>query len=80
MKTRKYVEIFYDPYRCNWDAVIDQELKRRGLRNGQVTVICRPFKHAAGEGCDESRQIERLIDESNLHKKVAQVSAPTGRL
>jgi hypothetical protein len=44
MKTRKYVEVFYDPDRCNWDAAIEQELKRRGLEHGQATVICRPFQ------------------------------------
>ena len=76
MKARKYVEIFYDPERCNWDKVTELELKRRGLRHGQVTVICRPFKRVKSGVCGGSRQ----IDESNLHKKGAQISAPSGRV
>jgi hypothetical protein len=48
MKTRKYVEVFYDPDRCNWDAVINQELKRLGLQDSQVTVICRPIQRLKG--------------------------------
>ena len=36
------MEIFYDPDLRNWDAVTEQELKRRGLQHGQVTVICKP--------------------------------------
>ena len=43
MKTRKYVEVLYDPILKNWDAVTEQELKRRGLERGKVTVICRPY-------------------------------------
>ena len=41
-KRRKFVEIFYDPEKSNWDAVTEKELKRHGLRQGQVTVICKP--------------------------------------
>jgi hypothetical protein len=44
VKTRKYVEVLYEPDLQNWNEVIEQELKRRGFRHGQVTVICRPFK------------------------------------
>ena len=43
-KTRKFVEIFYNPDRRDCDAVIERELKRRGLRRGQVTVICKRKK------------------------------------
>ena len=76
MKTRKFVEVFYNPKLKNWGAVIETELKRLGLKRGKVTVICRPFKRLKSGDCDGSWQ----IDESNLHKKVAQVSAPTGRV
>jgi hypothetical protein len=43
VKIRKFVEIFYDPERCNWHAVIEQELKQLGIERGKVTVICRPL-------------------------------------
>ena len=42
MKKRKYVEVFYDHDLRNWDEVIDQELKRRGLEHAKITVIARP--------------------------------------
>ena len=32
----------YDPVSKNWDAVVDAELKKRGLRRGQVQIICCP--------------------------------------
>jgi len=44
MRIKKYLEVEYDPNLKNWDAVTEQELKRRGLRHGQVTVICKPKK------------------------------------
>jgi hypothetical protein len=76
MKKRKFVEFYYDPGQSDWNVVIEAELKRRGLRRGRVTVICRPFKRVKSGGCDGIQ----LIDESNLHKKVAKVSAPSGRV
>jgi len=61
MKTRKYVEVYYDRYRYNWDAVIEAELKRRGLERGAVTVIARPrklnreaYRREAGGNCGDS--------------------------
>ena len=46
LKTRKYVEVLYDPDLQNWNEVIEQELRRRGIRHGQVTLIVRPKKAA----------------------------------
>ena len=43
IKCRKYVEVHYDPALRNWEAAIEEELKRRGLQHGQVTVICKPL-------------------------------------
>jgi hypothetical protein len=45
MKTRKFVDVYYNPDLKNWDEAINKELSRLGLRHGQVTVICRPLKH-----------------------------------
>ena len=41
------MEVHYDPDRCDWDMVIEAELKRRGLEHGKVTVIARPRKSKA---------------------------------
>ena len=76
VKARKFVEVSYNPDLRNWDKAIQQELRRRGLERGKVTVICRPFKRVKSEVGDGSRQ----IDKSNLLKKDAQVSAPSGRV
>ena len=43
MKAKKFVEVFYNPDFRNWDKAIQQELRRRGLKHSQATVICRPF-------------------------------------
>jgi len=32
----------YDPVLKDWDQVVAAELKRRGLRRGQVQIICCP--------------------------------------
>jgi len=57
MKVRKYVSVYYDPDLKNWDEVIDQELKRLGLRHGQATVICRPSKHLKSVHSNETLRI-----------------------
>jgi hypothetical protein len=43
------LEVYYNSNLRNWDKAIEQELKRRGLRHGQVTVICRPKKAVPAE-------------------------------
>jgi len=54
IKSRKYVEVFYDRDLKNWDKAIEQELKRLGIERRHVTVICRPFKRFKSGASNET--------------------------
>lgn len=79
IKSRKYIEVFYDPGLKNWDEVIEAELKRCGLEHGAVTVICKPLNGSMKKSSNShTREYHSGLNPTTQSNKIQSADAGNG--
>ena len=58
------IEAYYDPAKNDWDESIDRVLREKGLKHGDVTVICMPESMKKIETQGSYNQKRRVQNES----------------
>ena len=59
---QKYLKVFYDPNRDDFNEVINQALSRHKIKRGEMTILCLPMK---GNNQDDQRHNRHCTTERN---------------